>query len=73
MAKPDDRSDNVERLQKMIHNTEDNYREAKDYYKAHANEISDEEKARIKEKNERRADSMSAFRSEIRDERKDGF
>ena len=73
MAKHDDRSDNVEKLQRMIHNTEDNFREAKDYYKAHADEISDEEKARIKEKNDRREDSMSAFRSEIRDERKDGY
>lgn len=70
MAKPDDRSDNVEKLQRMIHNTEDNAREAKDYYKAHANEISDKEKAQIKGKNDRREDSISAFRSEIKDESK---
>lgn len=70
MAKPDDRSDNVEKLQKMIHNTEDNFREAKDFYKAHASEMSDKDKAQIKEKNDRREDSISGFRSEIKDESK---
>ena len=71
MAKPDDRSDNVGKLQNMIHDTEENFREAKDYYKAHAREISNKEKEQIKEKNDRREDSISAFRSEIKDESRD--
>lgn len=66
--KPDDRSDNVEKLQDMIHDTIENYREAENYLKLHADELSEEEIARIKEKNNHRLESIRGMRDEIIDE-----
>ena len=68
MAKPDNRADNVEHLQKAIANTQENMREAEDYLDEHADEISSAELNRIEEKNERRGESIRGFRSEIKDE-----
>lgn len=48
--KPDDRSDNVEKLQNMIQNTIENYREAE----ASMEFAGPEEREKIKAKNERR-------------------
>lgn len=61
---PDDRSNNVERLQAMIQNTENNIQEA---------EISmefagAEERQKVQAKNERRKESIQGFRDEISDE-----
>ena len=71
LAKPDNRADNVEKLQQLIHDTQENYREAKDYLKAHNGEMSSKEQAQIQEKNEKRLDAIRGFRSEIQDEVKD--
>lgn len=61
---PDDRSDNVEKLQSMIVNTIENMDEAEESMKfANAEDLS-----RIEAKNERRRESITAFRSEIKDE-----
>ncbi len=68
MAKPDNRSDNVEKLQEMIDNTIGNYRQTEDYLKAHAEEISQQEKENLEAKNERREESIKGFRQEIQDE-----
>jgi small acid-soluble spore protein (thioredoxin-like protein) len=68
MAKPDDRSDNVEKLQEMIQNTMENMRESEDYLKANSGEISAQEAKNIQNKNERREESIEAFRAEIQDE-----
>ncbi|GAA4707054.1 small acid-soluble spore protein Tlp [Brevibacillus fulvus] len=68
MAKPDDRSDNAEKLQKMISNTMENMDEAKDYLNAHEDEISAEERSNIMQKNRRREESIEGFRAEIKDE-----
>ncbi|CAM5789686.1 MULTISPECIES: small acid-soluble spore protein Tlp [Brevibacillus] len=68
MAKPDNRSDNVEKLQEMIQNSMENMRETCDYLNAHGDEISAEEKANLQQKNERREESIEGFRSEIKDE-----
>lgn len=68
MAKPDNRSDNVDKLQNMIENSMENIRETRDYLKAHAGEITAEEKASLEQKNERREESIEGFRSEIKDE-----
>ncbi|GAB1528810.1 MULTISPECIES: small acid-soluble spore protein Tlp [Brevibacillus] len=68
MAKPDDRSDNAEKLQQMISNTEENIRESEDYLTAHAGEISAEEKANLEAKNQRREESIEGYRAEIKDE-----
>ncbi|MGK5508368.1 small acid-soluble spore protein Tlp [Brevibacillus formosus] len=68
MAKPDDRSDNAEKLQQMISNTEENIRESEDYLAAHAGEISGEERANLEAKNQRREESIEGYRAEIKDE-----
>lgn len=68
MAKPDDRSDNVEKLQRNVQNTIENFREAEEYLAEHAEEISGEEAARIREKNRNRRQSIKGMREEIKDE-----
>jgi len=68
MPKPDDRSDNVEKLQDMLQDTEQNIRESQDYLRAHGDEISAEEKQDIEAKNQRREESIDGFRAEIQDE-----
>jgi small acid-soluble spore protein (thioredoxin-like protein) len=62
--KPDDRSDNVEKLQSMIHHTIANMEDAE----AAMVTSSPEDQQRIQEKNERRRESIDAFRAEIKDE-----
>ena len=68
MAKPDDRSDNVERISHAIDNTMENMREAEDFLKAHSDEMDSRDTADIKAKNERRKDAISGMREEIKDE-----
>ncbi|CAM3726935.1 small acid-soluble spore protein Tlp [Aeromicrobium ponti] len=61
---PDDRSDNVEKLQSMIVHTIENMDEAEESMKfANAEDL-----ARIEAKNERRRESLASLRSEIKDE-----
>ncbi|MGE8205814.1 small acid-soluble spore protein Tlp [Heyndrickxia sp. NPDC080065] len=62
--KPDDRSDNVEKLQNMIDNTLENIEKAEDT----ASLSNNEERAKIEAKNERRRESIEAMRSEVKDE-----
>lgn len=61
---PDDRSDNVEKLQSMVQNTIENIEEAQDSMQF----ASPEERERIEAKNLRREESINALRNEIRDE-----
>jgi small acid-soluble spore protein (thioredoxin-like protein) len=63
--KPDDRSDNVEKLQEMIVNTIENMEEAEE---SMAFTDSEEQRQMIQEKNERRRESIDAFREEVKDE-----
>jgi small acid-soluble spore protein (thioredoxin-like protein) len=63
--KPDDRSDNVEKLQSMIQHTIQNMEEAEESLEF-AND--DTQRAQIEAKNERRRDSIDAMRSEVKDE-----
>ncbi|MBW5448179.1 small acid-soluble spore protein Tlp [Cohnella sp. CFH 77786] len=72
MAKPDDRSDNVEKLQEMIGNTIDNLEESEDYLDEHADEIAPQEAEALSGKNENRRQSIQGFRSEIKDEARAG-
>lgn len=67
-AKPDNRSDNVRKIQNNIDNTLQNINEAEDYTKAHSEELSTQEKNEILDKNERRRKSIDGLRSEIKDE-----
>ncbi|ARK30828.1 small acid-soluble spore protein Tlp [Halalkalibacter krulwichiae] len=74
MAKPDNRNDNVEKLQQMKENTEHNI-EAAEESLAHT-EMKEEQKQSIKEKNQRRIESIRGFEAEIADEmqaRKNGY
>jgi small acid-soluble spore protein (thioredoxin-like protein) len=62
--KPDDRSDNVEKLQNMIHDTIENIEAAHETMQF----ASGEEKQNITEKNKRREEAIEGFRAEIKDE-----
>lgn len=66
--KPDNRSDNPEKLQNLIHDTQENYREAENYIKAHQDEMSNKEMEQITAKNQRREAAIQGFREEIKDE-----
>ncbi|WNQ09146.1 small acid-soluble spore protein Tlp [Paenibacillus aurantius] len=68
MAKPDNRADNVEHLQEHIQNTIDNLEESESYLNEHADEISSEERETLQNKNDRRRESLAAFREEVKDE-----
>lgn len=71
-SNPDDRSDNVEKLQDMIENTLENIDESE----AAMGLSTEEEQQMIKQKNENRRTSIDAMRSEIKDEeaaRKSGY
>ena len=61
---PDDRSDNVEKLQSMVQNTIENIEEAQDTLQF----ANPEERERIEAKNLRREESINALRNEIKDE-----
>jgi len=71
MAKPDDRSDNVEKLQQLIQDTEENYRETEEYLSKHGDEIDPSEAEQLRAKNARRLQSIEGFREEIRDDAHD--
>ncbi|MDI7742210.1 small acid-soluble spore protein Tlp [Lysinibacillus fusiformis] len=63
-SKPDDRSDNVEKLQATIQNTLENI-EAAEETLAFSNP---EEKAKIQGKNKRRKEAVEGLREEVQDE-----
>ena len=63
-SKPDDRSDNVEKLQDMVQNTIENIEQAHETMQF----ADGEERARIEAKNARREESIQAMRNEIKDE-----
>ncbi|EZP76889.1 small acid-soluble spore protein Tlp [Parageobacillus genomosp. 1] len=62
--KPDDRSDNVEKLQDMVQNTIENIEKAEETMQF----ASPEEREKIREKNKRREEAIAAMRAEIKDE-----
>ncbi|BDG47048.1 MULTISPECIES: small acid-soluble spore protein Tlp [Parageobacillus] len=62
--KPDDRSDNVEKLQDMVQNTIENIEKAEETMQF----ASPEEREQIREKNKRREEAIAAMRAEIKDE-----
>ncbi len=63
--KPDDRRDNVEKIQFNIDNTIKNYRQAKEMI---AKTDDEKTKQALIEKNKRRLESLQAMREEIREE-----
>lgn len=64
---PDDRSDNVEKLQHKVQDTIENIEEAHETMQF----ASSEEKEKIIEKNRRREEAISGMRKEIKDEARD--
>lgn len=62
--KPDDRSDNAEKLEAMVENTIGNMKEAEETMDF----SSGENKEKIKEKNKRREEAIEGMRNEIKDE-----
>lgn len=63
--KPDDRSDNVERIQYNINHTISNFRETEELI----DKVDDpEERRALEEKNQRREQALSGMRREIKDE-----
>ncbi len=69
MAKKDNRSDNVEKLREMAENTKENIEAAEETLQN--DDLSEQEKQEIKQKNERREESIHSFQSEIEDEKSD--
>ncbi|NMM53432.1 small acid-soluble spore protein Tlp [Paenibacillus aquistagni] len=68
MAKPDDRSNNAERIQNNIANTVKKVQDTADYLNEHASEISGEEINQLKHKNENRKQAISSLKQEYQDE-----
>lgn len=62
--KPDDRSDNVEKIQQTVENTLQNIDEAKETMARSP----EDEKAAIRAKNKRREETIDRLRDEITDE-----
>ncbi|MBO9605060.1 MAG: small acid-soluble spore protein Tlp [Paenibacillaceae bacterium] len=71
MAKPDNRADNVERLQESIENTQENLQESESYLNEFGAEINSEERNQLEAKNERRKQSIAGQREEMQDEQAD--
>ncbi|MCE7791213.1 small acid-soluble spore protein Tlp [Salipaludibacillus sp. CUR1] len=69
MAKRDDRSNNVERLQSMVEHTEENIREAEETLENDS--LTREDRQAVKAKNNRRGQSIEAFKNEIAEEKGD--
>ncbi|HLS60038.1 MAG TPA: small acid-soluble spore protein Tlp [Virgibacillus sp.] len=61
---PDDRSDNVEKLQAMVEDTAQNIEKSEETM----THLGDEEKETIREKNRRREQAIDSMREEITDE-----
>jgi small acid-soluble spore protein (thioredoxin-like protein) len=66
MAKPDNRKDNVKKLQEMVQNTIGNI-EAAEETMSNTN-LTEEQRQNIRAKNERRRASIESMSSEIKDE-----
>ncbi len=63
--KPDDRRDNVDKIQENIDNTIENHREAEEMMRATDNPQTREE---LSAKNHRREDAVDGMRKEIKEE-----
>ncbi|MFC0299644.1 small acid-soluble spore protein Tlp [Virgibacillus soli] len=62
--KPDDRSDNVEKLQEMVQNTIENIEASHETLEYSSGEAREQ----IKDKNKRRKEAIQGMREEIKDE-----
>lgn len=69
MAKPDNRKNNVERLQQMRENTIENIEAAEETLAQ--SDMDGPERQAVEQKNDRRRESIHAFEAEIKDEQED--
>lgn len=69
MAKPDDRSDNVAKLQEAVQNTIENLEESEHYLDEHSEELNPQEAETLTAKNEGRRNAIQSMNSEIEDEK----
>ncbi|PYZ98147.1 small acid-soluble spore protein Tlp [Alteribacter lacisalsi] len=67
--KPDNRQDNAEKLEQMVENTRENMEAAQET--ADNLDLKEEDRQAIKEKNQRREESIQSFQAEIADEKGD--
>ncbi|MDY0405782.1 small acid-soluble spore protein Tlp [Virgibacillus sp. 179-BFC.A HS] len=65
--KPDDRSDNIEKLQQMVEDTIANMEASEETLKYSEGEAREQ----IKAKNERRKDAIQGMKAEMKDEKQD--
>lgn len=70
MARPDSRTENVDKLNKRAEHTIENLNEAQEYLQEHAEELAPQEAAAIRAKNERRRENIEALEGEIEEERR---
>ena len=68
MANPDDRSDNVEKLQDAVQNTIDNLEDSEHSLDEHSEELAPQEAQALAEKNDGRRNAIDSLRNEIKDE-----
>lgn len=64
--KPDDRSDNAQKLEEMVQNTMENMEEAEKTLQAEG--LSGKDRQDVVAKNERREEAIKGMREEIKDE-----
>jgi len=69
MAKPDDRSDNAEKIQNSISNTRENIQKTNNYLDEHADELSGQEQQNLEHKNAKREKAIEGFEEEYQDEK----
>ncbi|GAF66646.1 hypothetical protein BTS2_3548 [Bacillus sp. TS-2] len=68
MANKDDRSNNAERIEKIIQNTEGNLKETENVLNSFEGELSSDERKRLNEKKQQREESLNVLREELKDE-----
>jgi small acid-soluble spore protein (thioredoxin-like protein) len=70
MAKPDSRTENVDRLEKTVRHTLGNVEKSQDYLAEHADELSPQQVSDIRASNERRLANVKTLEREIEEERR---
>jgi small acid-soluble spore protein (thioredoxin-like protein) len=70
MARPDSREENYQKLRKQAKHTLENLNESEEYLAEHAEELSPEEAANIRAKNERRRNAADEYLDEAEEEKR---
>ena len=70
MARPDSRTENVDRLEKTVKHTLENVDDSQQYLTEHADELSPQQASDIRASNERRLANVKTLEREIEEERR---